>query len=62
MRTFNLNKLKDEFLILTFYHGQMFLDLLKNLDLSSETKAEFETMIHKFLDELCELSGFDRDM
>jgi hypothetical protein len=59
MKTLKLNKLKEEFLMLTVFHGQKFCAEIDKLNIDAHIKHGFHKMVNEFLTDLLELAEFD---
>lgn len=61
MKTLKLNKLKEEFLMLTVFHGRKFCTDIDNMDIDESIKEGFHKLVNEFLRDLLEVSEFDPD-
>jgi len=59
MKTLNLEKVRNEFLMLTLFHGERFCDEIDKLNLDTETKKGFQNLVQDFLKDLFDLAEFD---
>jgi hypothetical protein len=58
MKTLNFEKVRNEFIMLTLFHGEQFCDQIKFLEIDKETKSGFIKLVNGFLNDLFELTGF----
>jgi len=59
MKTLQLNKLKEEFLMLTVFHGHKFCDEIDKLNIDDSMKEGFHKLVNEFLKDLLDLAEFD---
>lgn len=59
MKTLKFEKIRNEFIMLTLFHGEEFCSKIESLSLDPETKQGFTKLINEFLRDLFELTGFN---
>jgi hypothetical protein len=59
MKTLNLTKLKDEFLMLTIFHGHKFIEDINKMNIDKEIKNNLKKQVNDFLRDLLELAELD---
>lgn len=59
MKTLNLKKIKEEFIMLTIFHGQKFNEEIGRLQIDDEIKNNLSQLVGDFTKDLLELAEFD---
>jgi hypothetical protein len=59
MKTLNFKKIRDEFVMLTLFHGEKFKEKIDTMKVDDEIKNSFKRLINEFMSELFEISEFD---
>ena len=61
MKTLNFTKLKEEFLMLTLFHGNKVLEDVGKMDIDPEIKKNLQKQVNEFLRDLFEVAEVDAD-
>lgn len=59
MKTLKFEKIRNEFIMLTLFHGEEFCSKLEAVNINKETKDGFQKLVQEFLHDLFELTGFN---
>lgn len=59
MKTLNFNKIKEEFVLLTYFHGQNFIEEIAEMDVPEEMKDGFKAILTEFLHDVVSVTESD---